>query len=163
MAGSSNTGVPVPYVTLQETHHCLLILSPILFQEVPTGNPHWFKCNDLVNFLLAGRWGHLSNTDTFSFPKNSSCIAQPLIKGHLTDMDTFFWPIGVWIRGVPLYNKAEYTWHLQHQYYGEGCALLHHQNHLSCVPPMQNVRTNESAFLASQVHSDGANLTCEPV
>ena len=28
------------------------------------------------------------------------------VPGHLTKIDTFFCPIGVWIRGVPLYNYS---------------------------------------------------------
>ena len=41
------------------------------------------------------KWRYLTNMDTFSFPKNSSCLQ--FNPGHLTNMDTLFCPIGVCI------------------------------------------------------------------
>ena len=52
--------------------------------------------------------GHLSNKDTFSSPKNSSCVQ--FNPWHLTNMDTFICPIGgVWIRGAPPFLQNNST------------------------------------------------------
>ena len=65
---------------------------------------------EVIQYL---EWGHLSNKKTFSLPQEELLLNAE----RLTNKNTFFCHIGVWIRGVPLYyilrihvSKCAHVW-----------------------------------------------------